>query len=129
MSDMTMPWWANCITGAIKFLSGERRSMPDQIECLSKCAECPSMMAFHEDELHNMCGILVRWFMPNHKPITCWCGEPGVATDKTCGCLVGTEPGRGRTAYSTITVSGREVGLAPAGKLTVESERCPQGKF
>jgi hypothetical protein len=128
MNILTAPWWT-CVAGAMKYLSGERRSMPDQIECMQKCLDCKSLRMYHEHELHGMCGRLVRWFMPSHSPITGWCGEPSIQTETTCGCLVIGESGRGQGTYATVTIGRQEIGVAPAGKLTVESERCPQGKF
>ncbi len=128
MNPLLEPWWT-CIAGARRYMTGERRSIQSQHDVAAKCAACPNLRLFKEDELHGLCGRLVRWFLPSHAPLTGWCGEPSVRTDTTCGCLVLAEPGRGRQEHVAITLHGQSFGVAAAGKTTIAAEHCPSGRW
>src|SRR5688572_26977234 len=91
------------------------------------CAACPSLRKYHEDDLNGLCGLIVRWV--GRKPITGWCGEPSKDTGNTCGCLVLSEALPGYDIDVLLTIDRREVPMMAAGKTTVLTEKCPQGKW
>ena len=86
------------------------------------CAECPSLKVYSENDVFKELppGASKFWHSPPHSG---WCGEPGVDTGNTCGCLVTAES----TEPTPITVGGHP--MEPAGKTTKARYQCPQGKW
>lgn len=63
------------------------------------------------------------------KGYTGWCGEPGVnVAGGPCGCLTLSEP-TDSDGLVRLTIGEREIHLDSAGKVMVEDERCPLGRW
>lgn len=118
-------WWT-AIKGAARYLTGPRRPDPAQAEVAGKCAACPNLKLYREDELHGL-SELSRLFVK--APLTGWCGEPMKQTANTCGCLCVAQAAPTEPHHATITVAGQPVSVRAAGKTTVESERCTSGEW
>lgn len=113
-------WWTG-LAAAKKYLTGKRASVQEQWRRAGVCAECVTSKPSRDTIRSKLISAVLD------TPAYWTCGEelkevPG----ESCGCVVLAETD---SSWLAITVKGKPIQVAPAGKAKLLAEKCPQGKW
>ena len=105
-------------------LRGSRATPEVANDRAASCASCEALRRY--DATQTLAGALARSMTEGHAAIVGTCGELMRKGSGSCGCVVLEVCDEGPV---TITVGGKELSAAPAGKALYTSGRCPRNKW